>query len=179
MSLSRVLLISLGFASIGSLSACTIEPLNASRPDSQLVRGSYDASTAQILAATEVAAVDTRVAQQVRNSLLFAMNGGARQPGGRYSVTLSVKDVTQTLSVQASSLAPTSAQVRVRVDYSLIDKQQNGAVVATGQRQALAAYDRTPQSFANQRSQRDAQNRAAKEVAEQLRLAIAQNISRL
>jgi len=107
------------------------------------------------------------------------MNGGVQQPNGRYRVTLSVKDVTQTLSVQASSLAPTSAQVRVRVDYSLIDKQQNGAVVATGQRQALAAYDRTPQSFANQRSQRDAQNRAAKEVAEQLRLAIAQNISRL
>lgn len=161
-----------------ALSACTIEPLNASRPDKQLARSNFDASTAQILAATEVAVVDTRVAQQIRNRLLFAMNGGAQQPGGKYRVRLSVKEATQTLSVQASSLAPTSAQVRVRVDYSLIDKQ-SGAVVATGRRQTLAAYDRTPQSFANQRSQRDAQNRAAREVAEQLRLAIAQNISRL
>ena len=101
MSLSRVLSISLSLALVGLLSACTIEPLNASRSDSQLARGGFDASTAQILASTEVTAVDSRVAQQVRNSLLFAMNGGVQQPNGRYRVTLSVKDVTQTLSVQA------------------------------------------------------------------------------
>ena len=160
------------------LSACTVEPLNAARSNSQLVNGNYNASVSQTLAATEIDPVSERSAQQVRNRLLFAMNGGELQPGGRYRVSLTVKETTQTLSVQASSLAPTSAQVRVLADYSLIDKK-SGGVIATGQRRALAAYDRTPQSFSNLRAQRDAQDRAAREVAEQLRLAIAQNIARL
>ncbi len=161
-----------------SLSACTVEPLYGSRPDSQLVKGNYDSSTAQILASTDVDPVNDRTSQQVRNRLLFAMNGGELQPGGKYRISLSVSETTQTLSVQTSSLAPTSAQVRVLAKYSLIEKS-SGSVVASGERRALAAYDRTPQSFANQRAQRDAQNRAAREVAEQLRLAIAQKIAQL
>ena len=167
-----------GLAAVLALSGCTVEPLNASRPDSQLVKGSYDSSTAQVLASTEVDPVNERVAQQVRNRLLFAMNGGELQPGGKYRVALSIEETTQTLSVETSGLAPTSAQVRVLAQYALIEKQ-SGTVVARGERRALAAYDRTPQSFANQRAQRDAQNRAAHEVAEQLRLAIAQNIAKL
>ena len=160
------------------LAGCTVEPLNASRPDSQLVAGNYDTPTVQILASTEVDPVGDRTAQQVRNRLLFAMNGGELRPGGKYRVSLTVEETTQTLSVQTSSLAPTSAQVRVLAKYSLVEKS-SGSIVARGERRALAAYDRTPQSFANQRAQRDAQNRAAQEVAEQLRLAIAQNIAKL
>ncbi len=161
-----------------SLSACTVEPLYASRPDSQLVAQNYDSTTAQILSSTEVDPVSDRTSQQVRNRLLFTMNGGELQPGGKYRVSLAVTETTQTLSVETNSLAPTSAQVRVLAKYSLIEKS-SGSVVAAGQRRALAAYDRTPQSFANQRAQRDAQDRAAREVAEQLRLAIAQNITQL
>lgn len=178
MSSSRHLGIAAALIGVFALSACTVEPLNASRSNSALASGSFNSTTSQILAATEVSPVNNRTAQQVRNRLLFLMNGGRQQPGGRYRVSLQVEEVTQRLSIQSSSLAPTSAQVRVRVDYNLIDKT-TGKVVATGERQALAAYDRTPQSFSNQRSQRDAQNRAAREVAEQLRLAIAQNIANL
>lgn len=178
MLLSRKLALLAAIAALLPVSACTVEPLNASRSNSQLANGNYNSSTVQVLAAMDVDPVNSRTAQQVRNRLLFALNGGRQQSGGRYRVSLTVKELTKTLSVEASGLAPTSAQVRVRVDYSLIDKQ-NGSVVATGQQQSLAAYDRTPQNFSNQRAERDAQNRAAHEVAEKLRLVIAQNVASL
>ena len=161
----------------GALGACTVEPLASSTPTGKLGNG-VSSSTAEILSRTDVKPVDTRVAQQVRNNLLFSMNGGRLQPGGRYSVKLTVKATSRSLSVESSSLAPTSAQVAVLVQYELLEAT-TGKIVSAGTRRSLASYDRTPQSFANERALRDAQNRAAKEVAQQVRLAIAQNISSL
>ena len=161
----------------GFLSACTVEPLASSGPSGKL-RNGVSSSTAEILSRTDVKPVDTRVAQQVRNNLLFSMNGGKLQPGGRYSVKLTVKATSRSLSVESSSLAPTSAQVAVLVQYELVEAA-TGKLIKAGTRRALASYDRTPQSFANERALRDAQNRAAKEVAQQVRLAVAQNISSL
>ncbi|MDD9908286.1 MAG: LPS assembly lipoprotein LptE [Ahrensia sp.] len=160
------------------IAGCTVEPLNAARSNSALVSGNVAAGVSDILKATDVDPVNDRTAQQVRNRLLFAMNGGELQEGGQYRVALDVRTFTRTLSIESNSLAPTSAQVSVRASYELVDKS-NGQVVAFGRRQSLAAYDRTPQSLSNKRAQRDAQNRAAQEIAELLRLAIAQDIAQL
>jgi len=99
-------------------------------------------------------------------------------PGGRYSVKLKVTTTARTLSVETSSLSPTSAQVAVLVNYTLVDKT-TGKTVSKGKRRSLSSFDRTPQSFANERAQRDAENRAAKEAAQQIRLSLAQTISSL
>lgn len=55
---------------------------------------------------------------------------------------------------------------------------RTGKSVARGQRSVTASYDRPRQEFANVRAERDAQNRAARELAELLRLAIAQDMSK-
>jgi len=57
--------------------------------------------------------------------------------------------------------------------YDFASKQ----IIHRGSRFASAAYDKTSQSFASERAQRDAENRAAREVAEQLRFAIASDLS--
>ncbi len=160
-----------------TLSACTIEPLASSQPAGKLGAG-VSSSTGEILARTDVKPVATRPAQQVRNALLFSMNGGKLQEGGRYNIKLNVKTTSRKLSVQTSSLAPTSAQVAILVQYELNDAA-TGKLISAGTRRSLAAYDRTPQSFANERAKRDAENRAAQDVAQQVRLAIAQTISSL
>ena len=163
---------------LGLISACTVEPLNSSTPDSQ-ISSNVEASTIKsILASTSVKPVTTRVGQQVRNQLLFAMNGGKLKPGGQYSVKLSIKSSSYNLSIDSSSNAPTSAQVAISSTYQLISSV-SGKTVASGKRRALSSYDRTSQSFANERAERDAQNRAAKELAQQLRLAIAQSLANL
>lgn len=160
------------------LAACTVEPLATSSSDSTLSNGLAGQTTSQILSGVSVAPVKTRVAQQVRNRLLFAMNGGKLKPGGQYEVVLSVSERSQTLAVEGDSLTATAARVIVLVSYDLVDVNTK-KVVAAGRRQSVASFDRTPQSFANQRAEREAQDRAAREVAQQLRLAVAQDIASL
>jgi LPS-assembly lipoprotein len=161
-----------------SVAGCTVEPLNAARSDSQVASGTVSNSTRSILQQTEVDAVTTRDAQQVRNQLLFAMNGGTLEPGGRYRVKLSVDSKVVRVAIEQSSLSPTASQVIMKTNYALVDKVQN-KTVAQGERQVVTPFNNTPQSFATQRAQREAVNRAAAQMAQQLRLAIAQNLSSL
>ena len=122
--------------------------------------------------------VDSRVAQQVRNELLFEMNGGTLVPGGQYTVTLDITVGSRSLAIEKDSLTPTSAQVSVNASYQLINIA-NGQPVAQGRKRAVASYDSTPQKFANERAKRDAQNRAAKVAARQIHLAIAQALTKI
>lgn len=163
--------------SLLGLAACTVEPLNSSG-SSTVSNAGVSSSVATVLASTDVSPVTTRTAQQVRNALLFAMNGGELQAGGNYRVDLFVTSTTTNLSVQTSSLSPTSAQVKVEVRFNVIDLR-TGQPVKGSIRRAFASFNRTPQSFANERAERDAQNNAAKEVAQQIRLAVAQIIADL
>ena len=160
----------------GFLAACTVEPLNRSVSDSAIASGSQSASVTAALAGSEVAPVDTRSAQQVRNALLFAINGGRSVEPGPYKINLTVTTTSQNVSVQSSVRAPTSAQLRLEAGYSMIEKT-TGKVVTSGERTTIAGYELTPQNFANQRALRDAEDRAAKEVAQQIRLALLQALA--
>lgn len=153
-----------------TLTACTVEPLRGA--GSTLGSG----FVSENLRATTVAPVSTRVAQQVRNELLFALHGGKSTVTPRYLVKLGVKATASKLSIRSSSLAPTSARVVVNASYTATEIATN-RVVAKGTRRTFAAYDRTTQSFANERAERDAENRAAKEVAQQIRLALGQQLA--
>ena len=160
------------------VSGCTIEPLNASRADSSVASGAVSNSTRTILQQTEVEAVTDRVSQQVRNQLLFAMNGGTLLPNGKYRVKLRVERNVKNVAIETSSRAPTASQVTIKTNYALVDKSA-GKTVKQGFRQVIVPYENTPQSFAKQRAQREAENRAAAQMAQQLRLAIAQNLADL
>ena len=162
--------------SLGLLSACTVEPLNKSNANSAVSGGAVDSSTAAVLASIQVAEVNSRVAQQTRNALLFALNGGNPVPSGNLKVNLGVVSRAQNLSVLTSVQAPTSAQVQLTATYSMVNTQ-TGETIASGTRRSIAAYDLTSQNFANQRALRNAENRAAKSVAQQIRLALAQKVA--
>lgn len=157
------------------LASCTVEPLNATSSN-RLSADGTSASVRTIMKSISVDPVRERVAQQVRNNLLFELNGGQLEPGGQYKVSLRVSPSTRSLAVEGDSLSSTSAQAVVRVNYRLID-MTSGKPISEGIRQAVASFDQTPQSYANERAARDAQNRAAKAVAQQVRLAIGQALT--
>ena len=157
------------------LASCTVEPLNATS-SSRLGADGTSSSVRAIMKTITVDEVGTRVAQQVRNNLLFELNGGKLEPGGQYKVNLRVTPQTSSLAVEGDSLSTTSAQVSVTVNYRLIDTTTNKPV-AEGIRRAVASFDQTPQTFANERATRDAENHAAKEAAQQVRLAIGQALT--
>lgn len=153
---------------LAGLTACQFEPLHGSRGATGTSGG---------LSTVSVSQVDSRVGQQVRNHLLFLLNGGfggaEKTHEARIRVTWSNR---QTVAIPGTS-DNTGGAVTVSVTYDLIDLS-DGKAIATGNRKSVAAYDRTGQVFANERAERDAENRAAREAAEALRLAIAADLNR-
>lgn len=156
--------------------SCTVEPLNARSTAASGVVGGESASVRELLAATSVAPVGTRVGQQVRNELLFAMNGGTATSQPQYDVKLVTTSTDSALAVEAGIAAARAAQVMVTSQYTLVETS-TGKTVTSGKRTIISSYDRTSQKFANQRAAREAENRAAKDVARQIRLALGQALA--
>ncbi len=161
---------SLSLGLLLALSACQFQPLYGDR--------SGALQSGQNLSMVSVSQVDTRVAQQVRNHLLFLLNGGNDSFETTYEAKIRVVSRNQQLASIQNVQDSTSGTVTVVVSYDLIDLS-TGKSVANGKREAFASYDRTAQVFANERAERDAENRAARETAESLRLAIAADLSRI
>lgn len=168
---------------IGSLGAlllaagCTARPLY-SAPSA----GGYGMS--EDLSAIAIKPVKTRYGQEVRNQLIFMFAGGKGEPAEpRYSLDLTVAALRETATYRQSTdddsddLEPTAATMTLTGNYTLT-AVGDGAVVAKGQRQVTSSFDVPRQSFAEMRAERDAENRAARELAEMLRMAIAQDLSR-
>lgn len=122
--------------------------------------------------------VDDRVGQQVRNHLIFLLQHGRDDPSVPYLAKLRILDVNRRFAAVKGIRDQTAGSVTVTVSYDIIDRKTY-QIVAEGRRVATAAYDRTSQSFANNRAVRDAENRAARQAAEKLRLAFAAELSTL
>lgn len=174
-------------ASALAVSACTVQPLYGGATAS-IAPGEPSARVASIAvkeAAPRTAAgleVAMRPAQEVRNHLIFGFSGGAGQPASpRYVMELEVLQRTsETATVERSrdDDEPSAGAVRLTGTYRLVDPVST-EVVATGTRSATATFDRPVQLFAEARAERDAENRAARELAAFLQLAVMQDLARL
>lgn len=157
-----------------SASACTVRPLYGDAG----IAGNQSATA--VLSAIEVKPVKTRQALEVRNHLIFLLSGGAGPPASPdLLLDLSVKSVTSSAAtVQiAADNEPSAGTVTMTATYTLREVE-SGEVVSSGRRIIDASFDRLRQEFATYRAEIDAENRAARELAELLRLAIAQDLER-
>ena len=174
--LRRTALFSL-VASVALVSACTVRPLYSSAP---LVAGSQVGASAE-LASIAIKPVKTRYAQQVRNNLIFALAGGAGEPASpAYTLDLGVTELVESAAVvqiQTDEDEPTAGTVTLTANYVLTDAK-TGAVIATGKRSIPSSFDKPTQEFASYRAQIDAENRAARELAEIVSLSVAQDLVR-
>lgn len=162
------------------LPGCTVRPLYA-RNDMAGTGLNGGAANAAGLSDIGVAPVTSLDALAVRNQLIFLLNGGGGQPvNPRYTVRLNILTIAQAAaSIQiATDERATAAQVVMTSRYIVIDNQ-TGKPVATGRREMVSSYDVPRQEFAALRARRDAENRAARELAELLRLALAQDLALL
>ncbi|MGJ0557733.1 LPS assembly lipoprotein LptE [Methylocystis sp.] len=155
---------------------CTVTPLysNAS------AQAGAGAGVAADLSSIAIKPVETRYAQEVRNHLIFLLNGGSGQPpAARYTLALRVTALNESAAVVqiAEENEPTAGTVTLITSYALTDNE-TGEAVSNGTRQISASYDKPRQEFAALRAQRDAEDRAARELAELLRLTLAQDLSR-
>lgn len=162
------------------VAGCTVQPLYSTSGGAST--GGVSSSVKSKLASIKVDDVDTIPAQAVRNRLIFGLSGGAGEPSQpAYHLALGLQTSTESaveVDVGDSREGRASAgTVRMTSNYALRDR--DGKVVATGRRQVSASYDRPRQEFANLRAHRDAQQRAAEELAQYLVLSLAQDMQKL
>ncbi len=179
--LRRAILVLACCAALPWLSACQVRPLHATTTPG--------AGVTADLSSIAIKPVRTRYGQEVRNHLIFLFNGGSGQPpAARYSLQLTVARLREAAAVVqvAEENEPSAATITLTASYVLTDREavgkdvaEDGLTIATGSRQIASAYDVPRQEFASLRAERDAENRAARELAELLRLAIAQDLTRI
>ena len=157
-------------AALVAIAGCTVQPLYSPAPTQGF------AANAPVLASVAIDEVDTRVAQQVRNRLIFLLRGGADlSVSPQYAAKLAVSEREQSVfRVEAPDGTTTITARRLTVTGTItLTRKADGAVIAQETRSAAASFDNTRQEFANLRALRDAENRAAAELAEQLRVVVA------
>lgn len=161
------LLAALAFiASAGLLSACQVKPL-------------YSEGSAAPAALKSVGFSDAndRVTQEVRNRLIFLTSGGAGEAENPdYEVKLDVKSRAIGVLIDATSDTARAGRVIVNASYTL-KRAKTGEIVKAGHRSAIALVDYSGQEFAKLRAIRDGEDRAAREVAEFIRMDLAGALS--
>ncbi len=145
-----------------ALAGCTVQPLYGTAPTGLTVTAALDQIT--------IAPVDTRVAQEIRNKLLFELGGG-RNSAPLYRMNLRVSSSESALGVTPVESAPTYS-ITVAATYE-ITSLTTGEIVLRGTSRGIASFDRTSQIYANTRAKIDAENRAATDAATDIRIRLA------
>lgn len=147
-----------------AVSACTVQPLYGPTPSG--------AAVPDILARIAIDPVDTRVAQLVRNKLIFYLAGGAGEPSNpTYNMHLTVTAQEVALGITREESAPVYS-ITVAATYE-ITRVDTGEIVLRATSRGTASYDRVNQVFANVRAARDAQEKAATAAADDIRIRLA------
>ena len=143
---------------------------------SEMPRPLYGKTTgaAEGLKTVDIAAVQGRVGQQVRNELAFGFYGGEGEVEGKpvYRLELTVTSTDNAVGVERFSNVPAAYVEQISATFALVDIA-SGATVTSGTSFANAAYDYSRQGYANVRAKRDAENRVATVVAGDIRNKLA------
>ena len=163
-------------AGLAAVAGCTVKPLYSDAGYAGATTGSVGAALSSIA----IKPVNNRVGQEVRNHLIFLFNGGQGQPANpAYTMTLTASassEATTTIIIDDQN-EPTSAIMTAYGNYTLTDS--SGKVVTRGRRQYMASYDVPRQEFAALRAKIDAEDRASRELAELIRMAVASDLAKL
>ena len=115
-----------------------------------------------------------RIAVEVRNQLIFETTGGNYAAPSTHQLKIEFSTVRQPVIVDITSARPDVEQYGINATYTLIEVANNKAVM-TGQTFARVSFDNpgSQQRFAQARGLRDAENRAIKQIAENIRSRLA------
>jgi LPS-assembly lipoprotein len=151
-----------------ALGGCMFQPMYAQTP----LFGSGP-SLRDALRDVEVASINGRIGNELRNDLIYELTGGeGNQVDAPFRLTLVANVSSFSPVIDTESGRPVSEMVSFDVTYKLHDVVRD-RIVLTEQALARVSIDRSQQRFANVRAVRDAENRAAKVVAEQIRSRLA------
>ncbi|MBL4784568.1 MAG: hypothetical protein JKY49_03985 [Cohaesibacteraceae bacterium] len=151
------------------LSGCQVRPLYATNP--------AGTSVANSLAEIEIGQATDRIGLELRNQLLFDLENGYETEAKTHFLSFTISSGTSDLGLEVGTGRPKASRVTVTVNY-LLKHKDSGETVLKQSHSATASFDRSDQRFANLRAERDAQNRAATTLAQEIRLRLASYMSK-
>jgi LPS-assembly lipoprotein len=160
------LLAALAVTAAISLAGCGIQPLYGTTAGGSRL--------AAAMAGVDVTPIPGRVGQRVRNELIFENTGGSGQTGTTYKLDIVIKESLTNELVKISGDAK-SQVYQLDATFKLISN--DGRVVLEGKATSRAPYERFETIFSNVRARYDAENRAARTVAESIKVRIAGYLS--
>jgi LPS-assembly lipoprotein len=127
------------------------------------------------MAQVRIAPIPSRVGQRIRNELIFQSTGGGTPPTPLYTLEIAITESVTSTLVQStgeslSQIYNLNASFRL---VSIKDKQ----VLFQGTSQGRAGFERFTSIYSNVRAREDAENRAAKTVAEEIKGRLAARLS--
>src|SRR3982074_1106698 len=117
---------------------------------------------------------EARIGVEVRNALAFKLYGSATGMPPTHRLVLRFTTNRSSLMLDQNTGLPTSENVGIDAQYNLIEIASNKSVM-TGSTFSRVSYDMpgSYQRFARSRAYRDAEDRAAREIAENIQTRLA------
>jgi LPS-assembly lipoprotein len=117
---------------------------------------------------------ESRLAVEIRNALLFDMTGGGAAAAPTHRLKVSMNSTRSSIIVDVNTSRADVENYGINASYSLTEIATN-KVVVTGTTFSRVSYDipGQEQRFARLRGLRDAESRAAKVIAENIRSRLA------
>jgi LPS-assembly lipoprotein len=175
LALRRVALRLAGVCAAGAMVAGCFQPLYG---DTSFTASPSVAAAMTAVDINQIAAPNgtplSRIAVEVRNKLLFGLTGGgpASPPAYRLNITLAATNLS--VIVDINSGRPDTENYALNASYTLQDIK-SGKPVLNSQTFARVSYDIPGQAqrFARARGLRDAEDRAAQLIADNIRARLA------
>jgi LPS-assembly lipoprotein len=136
---------------------------------------SMGADASYELASVDIETIPGRVGQRVRNELIFLFTGGGHPAEPQYRLEIALRESEQ--GVLYKRTEDSSGKI-YSLDATYVLRDASGKKELTkGGSHARAAFDKVDSTFANIRARRDAENRAARDIARDINNRIAAYIS--
>jgi len=158
MSLFRMPVLAVGVA---ALAACGFQPLYGSR-----VAGSAPVEFSQI----KIEPIPDRIGQQLHNHLLTLLNTDGRPDRPRYVMKTHLTESLTALGVRKTAFA-TRANLQMRAVYN-VTSAASGENVFSGDSTITVSYNILDSEFATLMAEKDARERAARELGEDIRIRL-------
>lgn len=146
------------------LPACGFRPLYGTL-------GADSASVSTRLASVAIPDQSSRAGQLIRNAMLSAISPAGTSAPTAYRFDMTPKGSEQN-SVEAQNTDVLRVSYRLNVSFELVDIS-TGKALYSGKTFSYVSYDRTGTPFANQQARTNAEERAAREVALDMRTRLA------
>ena len=143
---------------------------------------SNGASLVDVMKSVQVATIPSRTGQRLRNELVFGTTGGGEPAAPVYRLDIALRESVRNTLVMNTG-APTGQILQLDAEFRVVRIKDNEPVFK-GYSTAEAAYDLTGWSgttgsvYGDTRANLDAENRAARSLADTLKTRVAAFLSR-